>query len=218
LDPDQIVTALRRLQRARPTWADPYVSEEAERSRDPFRVLVSCILSLRTRDETTAQASRRLFRRARSPRGLLRLEEKDLARTIYPVGFYRQKARQLQGTARALLDRHGGKVPSTMEDLLALPGVGRKTANLVLTMAFGKDGICVDTHVHRIPNRWGAIETRTPEQTERALREILPRREWIPLNDTLVAFGQTLCKPLSPLCSLCPIEDLCPRIGVERSR
>jgi endonuclease-3 len=166
----------------------------------------------------TAVAVKSLFARARTPRELLKVPEAELARLIYPVGFYKTKAKVLREVARTIVEEHDGKVPDTLEGLLELKGVGRKTANLVLTQAFGKPGICVDTHVHRITNRWGYVKTKTPDETEQALREKLPERFWIPINQTLVAFGQGLCGPISPRCSACPVAKLCPRIGVEHSR
>lgn len=210
--------ALARLRRALPGWQAPVMTEMAAAGADPFRILVGCLLSLRTRDETTGPASRRLFRRARSPAGLLRLSAREIEREIYPVGFYRTKARTLRKLAGLLQERHRGRVPPNLDDLLALPGVGRKTANLVVTEAFARPGICVDTHVHRIMNRWGYVRTRTPNATEQALRARLPRRHWRGLNTLLVAFGQTICRPLSPRCSACPVADGCPRIGVTHSR
>ena len=209
---------LARLRRAFPEWQAPVVTEFAAAGRPPFEILVSCLLSLRTRDETTGPASRRLFRRARTPAGLLRLSPRTIERAIYPLGFYRTKARTLRRLARMLRDRHAGRVPDDLEALLALPGVGRKTANLVITEAFEGAGICVDTHVHRITNRWGYVRTRSPDETERALRAKLPRRHWRGLNMLLVAFGQTICRPLSPRCSLCPLTETCRRVGVERAR
>ena len=149
---------------------------------------------------------------------MLALALRTLERLIYPVGFYRTKARVIRGICRDLIEKFGGAVPDTIDDLLELKGVGRKTANLVVTEAFGKPGICVDTHVHRISNRWGLVETKTPEKTETALREVLPRRHWIGYNALLVAFGQTICQPTSPWCSRCPIAGACPRIGVVHSR
>ena len=187
-------------------------------SRNPFDVLVSTLLSLRTKDETTEPAAKRLLGRAGDPEGMLALSEATIAKLIYPVGFYRRKAGQLREASRLLLERHGGKVPGEMEALLALPGVGRKTANLVLSAGFGIPAICVDTHVHRITNRWGYVRTRSPEETERALREILPARYWIAINDWLVAYGQNLCAPLSPWCSRCRVSPWCARVGVGRSR
>jgi endonuclease-3 len=208
---------MNKVRRAVAAWKTPVVTVIAER-RDPFLVLVSTVLSLRTKDETTEAASARLFRRARTPAGLLKLPEAEIARLIYPVGFYRTKARSLRSIARTLIERHAGRVPDDMDALLALDGVGRKTANLVLTLGFAKPGICVDTHVHRIANRWGYVAASTPDRTETALRERLPARYWIPINDWLVAFGQNLCTPLSPHCSRCPVASDCPRLGVDRSR
>lgn len=198
--------------------AVPVVTLAAEISGDPWEVLAACLLSLRTKDAVTAVAVKRLFARARTPRELLEIPEGELAQLIYPVGFYKTKAKVLREVARAVLEEHGGHVPRTLDGLLSLKGVGRKTANLVLTQAFGLPGICVDTHVHRITNRWGYVKTRTPDETELALRERLPARFWIPINQTLVAFGQGLCGPISPRCSECPIEKLCPKLGVTHRR
>jgi len=196
----------------------PSVSEVARVDHDPFRVLVATMISLRTKDAVTSAASERLFTAAASPQALSRLPESRIARLIYPAGFYRTKARALRKTARVLLAEHRGKVPRTMDELLALPGVGRKTANLVLNLGYGLPGICVDTHVHRISNRIGWVATRTAEQTERALMTVLPRRYWISINELLVRFGQTVCAPVSPRCSTCPITPWCARRGVTTSR
>jgi endonuclease-3 len=190
----------------------------AERSPDPFRVLIACLLSLRTKDETTGPASERLFALADTPEAMLRLQPKQIERAIFPVGFYRTKARVVLGVCRDLLERYGGVVPDRIDELLTLHGVGRKTANLVVTQGFSKPGICVDTHVHRISNRLGYVKTKTPEETESALRAKLPRRYWIGYNDLLVSFGQNICQPVSPRCSLCPVRKGCPRTGVKRSR
>lgn len=214
----EINRLVRTLVRTSSRWDPTAVAVVAADSRDPFRILISCLISLRTKDEVTAAASARLFHLARTPRSMLELSEGTIARAIYPAGFYRTKARTIRGICRSLLDEHGGTVPDTMDELLALKGVGRKTANLVLTVGFGKPGICVDTHVHRINNRLGIVATKTPERTELALRAILPRRHWISYNDLLVAFGQNVCKPISPLCSICPVTDLCPRTGVVKFR
>jgi endonuclease-3 len=181
-------------------------------------VLVACILSLRTQDATTGPAAARLFAVADTPAGLLRVPAREIERLIYPVGFYRTKARVLLGLCRDLLERFGGRVPDDIDALLTLKGVGRKTANLVVTMGYGKPGICVDTHVHRISNRLGYVRTRDPEATEMALRTRLPRRFWIGYNDLLVAFGQNVCTPLSPRCSTCPVTALCRRVGVRSWR
>jgi len=196
----------------------PTTLAEVERTRDPFRVLVACIISLRTKDAITAEASGRLFARAQTPAGLVRLGAARIARLIYPAGFYNTKARQIVEISRRLVRHHGGRVPADREALLELPGVGRKTANLVLGLGFGMPAICVDTHVHRISNRLGLVATRTPEETERALEIVLPRRLWIDINDLLVTFGQNVCHPTSPRCSTCVLAERCPRIGVSRSR
>jgi endonuclease-3 len=196
----------------------PSVSTVAERKPDPFHILVSTMISLRTKDEVTSGASRRLLSRAPTAQELARIGTKKIAELIYPAGFYNTKAKNLKSMAELLVERYGGRVPESMEQLLDLPGVGRKTANLVRNLGYGLDGICVDTHVHRISNRLGWVQTRTPEQTESALEKVLPRRFWITINELLVRFGQTTCTPVSPFCSLCPIGQQCPRIGVQRSR
>jgi endonuclease-3 len=185
---------------------------------DPFRILVGCILSLRTKDEVTYPATERLFALAKGPRDMLALTDGAIAKTIYPVGFYRTKARQIRAISKILLKRHDGRVPDTIDALLLLPGVGRKTANLTVTLGFGKPGICVDTHVHRIANRLGWVETTAPDDTEAALRRTLPKRWWIPINETLVRHGQQVCKPISPVCSVCAVSRRCPKIGVSRRR
>ena len=206
------------LKRRAPTWRPTAVAEVAAEERGPFRILIACLLSLRTQDTTTGPAAARLFRLADTPEAMVRLPPRTIERAIFPVGFYRTKARVILGISRDLLDRFGGRVPDDLDTLLTLKGVGRKTANLVVTVGFGKPGICVDTHVHRISNRLGFVRTRTPEETEQALRAKLPRRYWIELNDLLVAFGQNVCRPLGPHCSRCPVAPLCPRIGVRRAR
>jgi len=200
-------------------WKVPIVGVIAEHAADrPFEVLISTILSLRTKDKVTAEASQRLLSRAATPETLALLSQDEIEHLIYPVGFYRTKARNLIETCRKIQSDFAGRVPRSLDDLLTLPGVGRKTANLVLTIGFGDYGICVDTHVHRIFNLWGYVSTKTPEETEFALREKLPRKHWIPCNDILVAFGQNLCVPISPWCSRCPVAIFCPRIGLKRSR
>jgi endonuclease III len=185
---------------------------------DPFRILIGCVISLRTKDEVTYPATERLFKKAKTPDAMLRLTPQAIGRLIYPAGFYNRKGEQIHAIAETLLERHGAKVPDTIDELLELPGVGRKTANLVVTLGYGKPGICVDTHVHRITNRLGWVETTTPDATERVLRDILPKRQWIPINETLVRHGQQICAPISPICSTCPVERGCARVGVERSR
>ena len=214
----KIGEVIRRLRRTAPRWNPTAITVIASEGRDPFRVLVACILSLRTQDTTTGPASERLFALAATPEEMLRLTPRQIERAIYPVGFYRTKARVLLGLSRDLLARFGGKVPDDIDALLTLKGVGRKTANLVVTIGYGKPGICVDTHVHRISNRLGYVRTRTPEETEMALRARLPRRYWIGYNDLLVTFGQNLCTPISPKCSVCPVRALCRRVGVTSSR
>lgn len=211
----QVMTAVRQECRQ---WVTPAVSVIAEQLRSPFTVLVSCIISLRTKDAVTAAASMRLFERARTPEAMVRLSEEEIAALIFPAGFYRTKARQIRGISQQLVDQSGAEVPDRLESLLALPGVGRKTANLVITLGYGKPGICVDTHVHRITNRWGYVETRTPDQTEMALRGKLPTEYWIEINDLLVCYGQNRCLPISPYCSSCVLAVWCDRVGVERSR
>lgn len=213
-----ITKILNILEKHLPEWDMPIVSALADDRADPFLLLISTLLSLRTKDEVTAEASERLFRLANTPATMLAIPEETIARTVFPVGFYRTKARTIHSVCRDLIDRFGGRVPDTMEDLLGLKGVGRKTANLVLSLGYGKDGICVDTHVHRISNRFGYVRTKTPEETEQALRAKLPVRWWIRYNTLMVAFGRTVCKPVSPLCSQCPVGPFCDRIGVSRSR
>jgi len=210
---------LRILKKKIREWKVPAVGLVADQAIDrPFETLVSTILSLRTKDKVTEAASQRLLARARNPEVLSTLPVREIEQLIYPVGFYRTKAKNLLKTCRMLLQKHNGSVPRSMDELLELPGVGRKTANLVLTVGFGDYGICVDTHVHRITNLWGYIQTRTPNETEFALREKLPRRHWKTYNDVLVTFGQNLCLPVAPWCSRCPVAAYCPRIGLKRSR
>lgn len=196
----------------------PIVSHLAQSERDPFVILISTLLSLRTKDEVTAEATDRLFALASTPAEMLKVPQAKIAKTIYPVGFYRVKAKTIHSNCRELINRFGSKVPDQLDDLLSIKGVGRKTANLVVTLAYGKDGICVDTHVHRISNRLGYVRTKTPDETEFALRARLPRRHWIIYNTLMVAFGRKTCKPISPLCSACPIKLYCDRIGVTVSR
>lgn len=207
-----------RLSEAYAGWQVPVITLMAHRGLSPFGVLVSTLLSLRTKDAVTHAASERLLAVARDPRAMLALEEATIARLIYPVGFYRTKARRLLEISHALIERHAGEVPGEMAALLTLPGVGRKTANLVLIEGFGLPAICVDTHVHRISNRVGLVCATTPEKTELALGQVLPQRHWIRYNEILVAFGQAICRPISPFCSRCPVAEMCPRLGVGKSR
>lgn len=191
-------------------------SEDLDKEEDPFILLVSTIISQRTKDEVTHEIVRRLRERIRKPDDLLVMPLEEIERLIYPSGFYRMKAKNLKELAKTLVERYGGKVPESMEELLKFKGVGRKTANLVLTLGFKKPGICVDTHVHRISNRLGIVKTKNPEETEFALREILPVKYWTKINGTFVNFGKRICKPRNPSCKLCPIEDDCPKIGVKQ--
>ena len=196
----------------------PSVSIVAEEDRSPYRVLVSTIISLRTKDSVTLQASRRLFEIAPDIDKLAKTDTETISEAIKPAGFYKRTAVQLKRIAKILLDTYGGTVPSDMDALLALPGVGLKTASLVLNLGFGIDAVCVDCHVHEITNRLGWVDTQTPEKTEEKLRECLPRRFWIPLNELLVRYSQHVCLPVSPLCSQCPVSAECPKKGVGKRR
>ena len=195
-----------------------YTRFERTHGPGPFRILIGCVISLRTKDEVTYPATGRLFERATTPERMMRLREATIAKLIYPAGFYRRKAGQIREICRELVGRHGGHVPSTLDELMELPGVGRKTANLVLTLGFDKPGICVDVHVHRITNRLGWVRTEHPDKTEMALRDCLPRRHWKPINEILVRHGQQVCRPISPICSTCLVREDCPGEEVGRSR
>ena len=186
--------------------------------QDPFLVLISCLLSLRTKDTVTLPICIRLFAQAKTPQEFLKIPQTQLQKLIYSVGFYRRKAAVLHAVCQQIIDEFNGKVPKPREKLLSLPGVGRKTANLVLGEGFGIPAICVDTHVHRISNRLGLVKTSTPAQTEAALEKILPKEYWIEWNQLLVMWGQNICVPISPYCSRCPVFDLCKRVGVTKSR
>jgi endonuclease-3 len=201
-----------------PRYQQPLIEAMGAEHQTPFHILIATILSLRTKDTLTSVVAPRLFAVADTPASMLSLTEERIAELIYPVGFYRTKARSIREVCALLLERYGGDVPADLEALLALPGVGRKTANLVLTMGFGLPGICVDTHVHRICNRWGYIQTRSPDESELELRRVLPPEHWIPINGLLVTLGQNICHPTSPRCSSCPVADYCARVGVARSR
>ena len=211
-DMQHVIRALRKEVRG---WPVPAIGHYTQ---TPFKTLVSCVLSLRTQDRTTIVASENLFKLADTPEAIFALSVRKIASLIYPVSFYRVKARSIRKMSSMLMERFGGQVPDTLDDLLTLPGVGRKTANIVVTLAFHKPGIAVDIHVHRISNRLGYVATRGPDETEMALRRKLPRRYWIPLNDLFVAFGQNLCTPRSPHCSICPVVRYCDQVGVDRSR
>jgi len=199
-------------------WKTPAVSIIAECSGSPFKVLVSCIISLRTKDEVTAEASARLFKLADTPEKMICITESAISELIYPAGFYRTKSVQIYEISKKLISGYSSIVPNEIDELLKFKGVGRKTANLVVTLGFGKPGICVDTHVHRIFNRWGYVVTKTPDETESVLRSKLPQEYWLEINELLVAFGQNHCLPLSPLCTTCKLEKICPRIGVQKYR
>ena len=212
---DQVIKKVRVRLKDLP---DPSVTLVGKRWKSPYLVLISCIMSLRTKDETTLPASERLFKLADNPRDMLKLKPRQIEKAIFPVGFYRTKAKTILGISRDIIDKHGGRVPDDLNVLLTLKGVGRKTANLVLTEGFHKPAICVDTHVHRISNRFGYVKTANPEETEWALREKLPRKYWGEYNALLVTWGQNICKPISPLCSECPVRPFCARVGVTTSR
>ncbi len=215
----RIVAVLNRLDRAIRTLEEPAVEKIARETReDPFRVLIGTMLSAQTRDPVTAAASARLFAVARTPRTMAALPARRIERLIYPVSFYRTKARHVRQACRRIVDVYGGRVPATMAQLLTLPGVGRKTANLVLILSHAsRDNICVDTHVHRIANRLGWVRTRTPDETERALYRVVPRRFWPEVNLYLVTWGQNVCKPVYPLCGACVVSAHCARRGVVRT-
>lgn len=210
---------MRRLGPTISQMDNPAVEKIAEEQQsDPFQVLIATMLSAQTKDVVTAGASARLFTRSRTPEVLARLSTADIEKLIYPVSFFRNKARHVRAACRQLITRFGGNVPTSMKELVSLPGVGRKTANLVMIVALkSKSNICVDTHVHRIANRLGWVKTRTPEQTELALYEVAPPRWWAVINLYLVTWGQNVCRPVYPACGRCLIEPLCPRIGVTRT-
>ncbi len=213
---DEVIERLKEFYEKK--WNIPVVTELAKKRKDPFLVLISCILSLRTKDETTKKASEKLFKVAKTPYEMLQLKEEEIAKLIYPVGFYNTKAKTIKEISKVLVEKYKGRVPDNLEELLKLKGVGRKTANLVMIEGYGKPGICVDTHVHRISNRLGWVRTKHPDETEKRLKEILPPKYWMQINRLFVSFGKNICKPISPLCSKCPLNDICPKIGVNRHR
>lgn len=213
-DVDEIVRILKEEVKK---YKKPAVNQIAEK-KDPFKVLIGTVLSARTKDQVTGEASTRLFNLAYTPKALTELPLETIEKAIYPVGFWRNKAKNIVELCIQLINEFDSKVPDTLEELLTLKGVGRKTANLVLTIGFNKLGICVDTHVHRITNRWGYIKTKTPEETEFALRKRLPKKYWIIFNGLLVTYGQNVCTPISPWCSKCPITVYCKRVGVTKNR
>jgi endonuclease-3 len=213
------IKVIHQLRKATKKMTKPVVSQiVAKYGRDSFLILISCLLSLRTKDTISLPISLILFRYARTPQELLKIPEKKLEKIIYSIGFYRRKAHLLHSVSRDIITRFEGKVPNTLKELISIKGVGRKTANIVLAEGFCIPAIAVDIHVHRISNRLGLVKTKTPEQTERELKKIIPKRYWIELNPLLVAWGQNVCEPVLPRCSRCAIANLCPRIGVTRSR
>jgi endonuclease-3 len=214
----EIVQILNILKVEYASWKAPIVTYIKNARGTPYKILISTLLSQRSKDETTAGAVERLFNEAQTPEEMLSIPENRIRELIYPIGFYKVKTLRILRISEIIINNYGGHVPEELDELLKLPGVGRKTANLVITLGFNKPGICVDTHVHRISNRWGYVKTKKPDETEKRLREKLPFEWWIPYNDILVAFGQTYCKPLSPLCSKCPVEKYCPKIGIIKHR
>lgn len=218
MNQEEIAKAIAILKKEVKKWPVPIVTQLEGKADAPYQVLVSCILSLRTQDKTTAEAYARLYAEARNPLELSKLPVERIEKLIYPVGFYRNKAPQLKEIGRVLVERYNSVVPDMIEELLKFKGVGRKTANLVVTAGYGQPGICVDTHVHRITNRWGYVKTKTPDATETALRKQLPKKYWLVINDLLVTFGQNHCHPVSPECSTCKMAHLCAKDGVGKSR
>jgi len=208
----------KRLDAASQQWMPPIVTEMARQGASHFEILVAAVLSARTLDTVTVKVYPKLFALAKTPRALAALSEQEIATAIRGVAFPAQKAKQTRALARLLVENYDSRVPETIEELITLPGVGRKVANLVVVEAFGKPGICVDTHVHRIVNRWGYIKTKTPAETEMSLRAILPPRYWQRINPLLVALGQNICRPTSPKCSSCPIAEFCDKVGVTKNR
>ncbi len=209
---------LKAIDKASKEWVQPVVGTFASGKNSHFKILISTLISLRTKDKVTKEASHRLFALAETPADMLKLSIRQIEKAIYPAGFYHTKAKNILHVCDDLLERFDGRVPDDLEGLLSLRGVGRKTANLVVTVGYNKPGICVDTHVHRISNRWGLVKTRTPDETERELRRLLPQRYWIHFNDFLVVYGQNLCVPISPFCSRCSFAHFCPQNGVVRYR
>lgn len=215
---DNIDSIVRILKEEVKAYTLPIVTEMIQVRRDPFKVLISTILSLRTKDETTRDASYRLFDAASTPQEMVKLSTAKIEELIYPVGFYKNKARSVLEACTRLIDKYQGIVPDDIDELLTFKGVGRKTANLVITLGYNELGICVDVHVHRITNRWGMLTTKTPDETEMVLRDILPKKHWIIINDLLVSYGQNLCRPTSPFCSKCKIKKFCKQVNVLRTR
>jgi len=215
---NDIVKVISVLKEKLEIWGPPVVSSLSGSNHSPFQILISTLLSLRTKDETTAIASKKLFSLSATPEEMLRLSEEEIIMAIYPVGFYKNKAKTILHICRELVGRYESRVPDTTEKLLTLKGVGRKTANLVAAIAYNRDEICVDIHVHRISNRLGYIKTKNPEETEYSLRKRLPKKYWSLYNTLMVAFGKNVCRPISPFCSRCPVSMYCDRVGVIKSR
>ncbi|MFX0170384.1 MAG: endonuclease III domain-containing protein [Candidatus Hodarchaeota archaeon] len=228
LSPNDIDAILTKLSQATKELNDPIVTQISKVKRDPFRILITTILSLRTKDEMTYKASHQLFMHADSPEKMIQIPREEIEQIIYPVGFYRKKAETIHAICKRLVDEYQGRVPDSLEELLSFKGIGRKTANLVITMGYGKPGICVDTHVARITQRIGIVQIKGERDTklvfhdadkvEMILRGILPKKWWIPINDILVTWGQNICTPISPKCTLCVINDVCLKKGVEKHR
>ncbi len=190
----------------------------SSQSKDPFKVLIACLLSLRTQDKNTEIASSRLFAEASTPREIVSMPIEKLEELIFSSGHYHKKAQVLKSVSKELIERFGSEVPKTKEDLLSIKGIGPKTANIVLAFAYGQDVLPIDVHCHRIPNRLGWVKTKTPEQTEKELEKILPKEYWKEFNTVIILFGKDICQPISPWCSKCPVSDYCEKVGVERSR
>jgi len=209
MDNEQFDKIFPILEKSTRKFGLPVVTELMNRTQSPYQVLISCLLSLRTKDQVTEKASKKLFSIADNPSDMIKLSTSDLEKIIYPVGFFRNKAKQILEISKILIEKHDNKVPDDLEELLKFKGVGRKTANLVVTVGYGKPGICVDTHVHRISNRIGYVKTKTPEETEMALRKKLPKKYWLDINNILVTYGQNICKPIKPLCDKCKIRLYC---------
>ncbi|NHJ02068.1 MAG: endonuclease III [Candidatus Heimdallarchaeota archaeon] len=228
LSEDQINAILNKLEKATQQLMDPVVTNISKERKDPFRILIATILSLRTKDEATYKASIELFEHADTPQKILALPQKKLEEIIYPVGFYKRKSETIRNICQRLIDEFDGIVPDSLNELLSFKGVGRKTANLVITMGYGKPGICVDVHVMRITQRIGIVPIkgikdnkavfRDADNVEMILREILPKKWWIPINDILVRWGQNICSPISPKCSQCVINDSCNQVSVVKHR
>ncbi len=207
VDIDKVVATLKKAKQPQSEFV-----KLMDSFKDPYLVLIACILSLRTNDRTTYPATLRMLKLAKTPQEMMKVNEEELAKAIYPVGFYKNKAGQIIELSKILVEKYDGKVPCDIEELCKFRGVGRKTANLVLSEGFNEPAICVDVHVHRIFNRLGYLKTKNPEETEFTLREKLPKKYWIPINSLLVTHGQNVCKPLKPLCNMCPVEKYCDKV------